>query len=298
MSNGDFAFDERAVMRRLLALIMAAPAEHPDEKWGRSSAFLSAAASTYFLLDPQPRSGVKRFVTRTLERLVQQLSRSTQQRQMEYRGQVRGRIAWPATFKARYGQDYDPTRFVCREVRHQYDTLENQLLRYVVARIHDCIRSVPKALRNGACCYGPGTGDLNPRSTASELADIETVLGRLRRNVRLWEVPLPDQINELHLLRAKTSRVEEYTEVARVYEHYRAIVETYSWEALADASKRVLLLPPDAGPAGEPWIQLGADMLRGQSLVRREPVAAPACRARPVPAARRPLLDRQRHQGG
>lgn len=286
MSNEAGFVDEQGVMRRLLVQIMAASESYLAEGWSQSHALAPAAAATYFLLDPEPGSGVKRFVTEALERLVQQLGRSTQQRQVECRGQVRGRIAWPATFKARYAQDYDPTRFVCREVRHQYDTPENQLLRYMVERIHHCLELVPPALQDGACCYGYGSGDLNPQSTELELRAIETVLSRLRRNVRLREITLPEQITELHLLRAKMSRMEGYIEVARLHEQYQTIVETLSWQALVDTSQRVLLLPAAPGPAGDPWIRLGADMLRKQPLIAEEPVSGGVFREQPEPVPR------------
>ena len=271
--------DEQGVMRALLAQLMTHAPSSLAQKTPQAT--IVTVAKTYFLLDPQ--TGVKQFVTNTLEPLVQQLSRSTQQHQVVYQGQVRGRIAWPATFKARYGQDYNPTRFVCREVRHQYNTLENQLLRYIVERIQECLQLVPPALREGVCCYKPSQGDLTPQPTALALGALATVLGRLRRNLRLWEVTLPQQITARHLLRAKTSPVEAYTEVAQIYEQYCLLVATASWHKLAQVSQRLLLLPATTGIAEEKWITLAADMLRGQSHPSLQPSQATPFKQPPIP---------------
>ncbi len=224
---------------------------------------IAAAAAAYFLLGLDGDGGVGRFVCHTLERLVQQLIRSTEQRRVDYRGQVRGRVLWAATYKQRYTDDCDPTCFVCREVYKRYDTPENQLLKYVVEAIADCLKAVPDELREGICYLPQGAqGRLWPAkagvpsvSTAATLSEMETTLHRLRRNVLLREIETPARITEQHLLRAQTARLEEYQRVAEIYERYRTTVPVPSWEGLVAAQGGVLLLP--ARP-GERWIELTA----------------------------------------
>jgi hypothetical protein len=216
-----------------------------------------AAAATYFLLGLDASGGVEQFVTHTLGRLLLQLIRSTEPRQVEYRGQVRGRILWPATYKLRYCDDYDPTCFVCREVHRRYDTPENQLLKYVMEGIGECLKIVPDVIRHGVC-YRPGSPGRWGWSTARRLARMETALNRLWRNVYLREITVPPRITEQHLLRAQTARLEEYHQVAHIYRRYREVVLEPSWEGLVGTGTWVLPLPARTGGPGDRWIRLGA----------------------------------------
>jgi hypothetical protein len=256
---------ESTVLRRLLGLMMASyPAATREQILSPGAHFATAAA--YFLLDVEPQGGVETFITYTLGRLLRQLNRNTEQRRAEYRGQIRGRIEWTATFKARHRQDYDPTRYVCREVRHQYDTPENQLLKYLVERMGECLQAIPEVIRAGAC-YFPATGNHGPPSTATaaRLGRMEAALNNFRRNVRLQYVTLPQHIDELHLLRAETARMEEYAALARIYRRYRAVVVPPSWAEIVAIGKRMIPLPGHAGPDGDPWIRLGAAVLRASA---------------------------------
>ncbi|MEW5872885.1 MAG: DUF2357 domain-containing protein [Chloroflexota bacterium] len=262
---------EAAVLRYLLSLLLDSA---PLQAWEalQSRGELAGAAAAYFLLDCQPRDslkggpaeapagGVEFFVQVTMRRLLRQLSRSTQRQLSEYRGRVRGRVAWSQTLKARYTQDYDPTRYVCSEVRHQYDTPENQLLKYLLACIQDCLKSVPEALRAGFC-YTPA-GSAGAGSIAQRLAQVEATLAQLQRNTRLRQISLPETVQEFHVLRALTSRTEEYADVARLYQHYQRVVAAPTWARLAEVGRRVLLLPGQRGPQADGWVQLGAQILR------------------------------------
>jgi len=233
-----------------------------EQLWGRFEAEIDlAVAATFFLLSLEWPGGVERFITHSLERLLQQLSRSTERQQVECRGQVRGRIEWPATFKARYAQDYDPSRFVCREVRNRYDTPENQLLKFVMESIDECLKAVPAVVREGVC-YLPDTETALSLVTATRLGRMEATMRRLWRNVRLQEIHVPESITEYHLLRAQTAQLEEYAQVARVYRHYQAIVLRPSRDSLVRVGRHVLPLPCRRGEAEDRWIRLGAAILR------------------------------------
>lgn len=243
------------------------------------------AAATYFVLayfpdrqerplpnvwDKEPRYyqstgliSVEAFVTQVLRRILEQLNRRTERRQIQYRGQVRGRVVWPATYKARTSEGYDPSLFVCQEVQRQYDTLENQLLKYVVTQIDECLKVIPEVIRSGYC-YNVVTN--NTTLTEQRLACIESSLAILRRNVRLREIHLPKYITEEHLLSARTSRQEEYALVADFYCHYRDTVLSHTldskkaWKHLSIAGQRVVPLPVPSKKHAF-WYNLGAAIL-------------------------------------
>jgi hypothetical protein len=252
------------VLQRLIGLLMTPMAPVPIEQV-LPVEMHSVARATYFLLDVGGRCEVETFITYTLNRLLRQLSHNTMQRPVIYRKRVRGRILWPATYKARYGDDYDPSRYVCQEVRHLYDTPENQLLKYVIERLGECLRMVPQVVRAGGCYFGAaGNFQRTALATAKRLEKMEMALNRFRRNIYLHQVSLPSAINEVHLLRSETSRAEEYADVAQLYRRYRKIITMSQWHEVAQIGQRVLPLPERVDAEGEPWINLGVAVIRSQ----------------------------------
>jgi hypothetical protein len=280
-ASGDGAADgagagEPAVLRRLVGHLMApaAPALghlDPPERF--------ALQATYFLLDvdtaggtgatgatgaikTKPTESAETFVTWVLERLLRRLRHTTEQRQVELQDRVRGRVVWPATYKARLGGGYTPALHVCREVRHRFDTPENRLLKYVVERLHECIQAVPAALRTGAC-YLPATGGRSPLGTHERLARMETALRSFRLHPHLREVVLLPRLDDGHVQRAEAARVREYAAAALIYRRYRALVLSPAWpEHVVAAGRRALPLPGSVTPEGDRWIRLGAAVLR------------------------------------
>jgi hypothetical protein len=220
---------------------------------------LALVQAAYFLLDVEPGYDVETFLTSKLERLLRRISRSTEPLQTEYQGRVRGRIIWPASFKARYRQDYDPSRYVCREVKRQYDTPENQLLKFLVERIHEIVRSVPEVIRQGFC-YFPSSE--TPSLIEIRLRQMENALSTFRLDARLRDVSLPPRITESHILRAETARIEDYGDVAKVYRRYRQLVLSPEYQrTMMLVADRVLLLPGRVrGPDGEFWIKIAAEL--------------------------------------
>ncbi|HEY4720399.1 MAG TPA: DUF2357 domain-containing protein, partial [Anaerolineae bacterium] len=230
MAAEDLGASDVPVLRRLVGLLMTTRPTAPDHILDRPAQ--GTARATYFLLNTDDRGDVETLMRHTLDRLLQQLSHNTQQWPVQQRERVRGRIMWPATYKARFAQDYDPTRFVCREVRHAYDTPENQLLKYMLHAIDLCLDAVPLSLLRGAC-YFPDQSNRPPLGLEVWVEQLKTILIRSRRHTRLREVSLPLKIDEVHLLRARMSRVEEYASVARLYENYQAIVLAAGWDGVA-----------------------------------------------------------------
>jgi len=260
-----------AVLQALLAEVLATrPSGFTPAALNAGQQF--AIGATYFLLDvpdpslPAPSVSVERFITYTLGRLLQQLSRVTERQRVAYTGRVHGRIDWPYTIKARYTEEYDPSRYVCREVRRRYDTLENQLLKYLVEEIRACLLAVPRVMRDGGCYYPAGIGSAHPPdATAIRLGRMETALNRARYHVRYREITRPLAPTAEHLLSAERSRQEEYAELVQVYRHYRQMFSAPTrWQYLARAGRRVLPLPARADAEGRLWIQIGAAVVKGE----------------------------------
>jgi hypothetical protein len=250
---------EPAVLRRFLGLLMEPV---PVPPWNEIDQTTRAALQSTFLLLDTGSDDTQTFVTYALERLMRQLDHTTERLQTELQGRVRGRVVWPATVKVRHGRDYDPTRYVCREARHDYDTPENQLLKYIVERVHESLQLVPGVLRSGAC-YFPASGNKIPIATSVRLGAMEVALRNFRRHARMRDVVLPRTITERHLLHAETSRMEEYAMAARVYRRYQSLTASPTWwKEVAAISKRVLPLPGRVLPDGDAWIALGVAAFR------------------------------------
>jgi hypothetical protein len=263
---------ETEVLQHLVSWLMATD---PPLPWaGLVAEARTAVAATYFLLDAvSPASTphgyeatspvtVTQFVNVTLPRLLQRLRRRTEQHRVTYQGQVRGRVDWSHTLKDQHSQDCNPNRYVCREVRHQHDTPENQLLKFTVVKIYECLRLVPPILRHGRC-YSPAKKQppTVQWTTAERLEDIESALVRTHAINRLRNITLPLTISEAHVIQAHRSRTGEYAAAAALYDCYHRIVVDHSWPALVAVGQRVLPLPGTAGSESEPWIQLGASVL-------------------------------------
>lgn len=231
--------------------------------------------ATYFILDLVSAShpiavrdqglstltGVDPFIQLTLARLLLQLSHSTEQHPVQYHAQVRGRILWDATYKARFSEEFNPTVYICSQVRQRYDNPENQLLKYLLESIEAGLKNIPLAIRRGKCYLPQGESRL-PEETTRRLEALETTIHRLKRNARLREITTPSEINERHLLRAGTCRTEEYSVAAELYFQYKRTVLRPSWHSLAATARRILPLPDELNETTRSWIDLAADLLR------------------------------------
>jgi hypothetical protein len=212
-------------------------------------------------LDLSELEGVDPFIHHTLGRLLLQLSHSTVQKQETFHAQVRGRINWSATYKARYGEEYNPTLYVCAQVQHLYETPENQLVKYLVEHIEAALKSIPPEMRCGMC-YLPENRMKSYEDIGRRIETLETAIHRLKRSVRLRSIATPDQIGERHLLRAETARVEEYADAARLYRRYRRLVLQTSWKSLAEVTRHGLPLPGELNDNSRRWVHLAADLYK------------------------------------
>lgn len=259
MTDRSLERESRArVLERLMALLMQ-PAKLP--RWeALPREMQQGLRAACFLLDVQAGRDAETLVLHVLPRLERQLHHRTERVREERRERVRGAISWAGTYRARAGAQGDPTLYVCRETRHEYDTPENQLLRLMVDRLEACRAAVPAPLRGGTSWEGGAV----PRSTPLRLERLRAALAGFRANPRLREVTLPHRATELQLRRAEASRMREYAEVRRLYARYEAVVLAADpWPELVAVARRVLLLPAAEGPEAEPWLQVGAALLRG-----------------------------------
>ena len=74
---------------------------------------------------------------RKLPYRLQRIKTSSTARDRTLRGEVRGRVNWPATLRKRASSDPgDSTVFCCRQTSRNYDIKENQALRALLSVIH------------------------------------------------------------------------------------------------------------------------------------------------------------------
>ena len=252
--------DELAVLRRFVALQLAAPSTVNVAAPGD----VRTAVALALLLDETPGRDLAHFCRYDLPRLLQHLSRRTQGTRTELHGRVRGRIEWPATIKARHSGEYDPTRFVCREVRHQFDTPENQLLVAFLDLLDAAQAGVPAWLRDGALVAAAPLPDEDEAAAASpstsrRLAALRVSTQRARRNVYLRQVTPPPQVTDEQRRRARQADVPEYGRVLALYTHvddHLRRPDTVAARAYAAAVfQRVLPLPATLTPRADGWLQ-------------------------------------------
>lgn len=229
--------------------------------WSQQPAHvIGSVRASYFLLDEN--TGVHRFMTARLTPLLAQLRRRVQWDQVEYDGMVRGRILWPATVRARNRRGQDPARFVCRRTCNQFDTPENQLLRYVLRQVSEAIRAIPPPVRYGGW-YSASLTD-GTRSIAGRLQEIEVNLFAAQHHVQLRSVSVPVYVDERWSAAARRSRSTVYAELVDLYRAYVHLVQSAALAPLVRVARRGLALPASAEAAGEPWLRFAAAVLRGE----------------------------------
>ena len=255
--------EEIAVLRRFVALQLAASPAAAAAAPGDVGTIVALA----LLLDDTPGRDLAHFCRTDLPRLLQHLSRRTQGTRTVLHGRVRGRIEWPATIKARHSGEYDPTRFVCREVRHQFDTPENQLLVAFLDLLDAAHAAVPAWLRDGTLVVGAappgedagdGPADATP-STQRRLAALRVSTARARRNVYLRQVTPPPVVTDEQRRRARQADMPEYGRVLALYTHVDAYLrrpDDVAARAYAAAVfRRMLPLPAVLTPRADGWLQ-------------------------------------------
>jgi hypothetical protein len=238
MPSPDFVLIRDHFIRCLITRPQPAPAPGLERQIKRVAFLVSEPVATYLL--------------QFMPILLRQLSRATEPERHEQRGQIRGRVDWAATHRARLSQHNDPTLFICRQTRRQYATPENELVVYVLHALQRLIQAVPSCLRIGL--FGAPQANQSFAPTEARLAQYLHRLREYQQHVYLRDIPRPDRITSQHLLRAKTSKTEWYGRVAQFYTAHSAFLN----EAESMPAPTQIVLPGELSPLGEAALQLAA----------------------------------------
>ncbi len=251
--------DRETVLTTLIGHLMSLSLISIDQLFPKTKQ-QSIVRSIYFLLDNKSPGNLYQFVSHTLPRIIEQLHHTTTRVNVEYQGRVRGRVVWPATYKARFSQDYNPNLYSCRQVQSFFDTPENQLLKHVIEEIHHRLQAVPEVIRSGFLSAAENPTLL---PIVNRLQVLETRIQETLRNIYLRQITSISQVTPLHLQRAENSRLEEYAAIASLY---RQLIERSDWHPFHMDGQRFLLLPNRANLETEVWIQVAAALVRTYHL--------------------------------
>ncbi|MCI0649373.1 MAG: hypothetical protein L0332_24175 [Chloroflexi bacterium] len=224
----------------------------PQQLLDSNNSLREALCAACFLANTGEGVDVRHFLDETVPLLLRQLNRTTEQQQVQYINRIRGKVDWPATYKARYHNEHNLALFVCHQPLRQNDTLENQLLKYMLSAIEQLLPCVPDILLSAA----RWSAGLKPNWMRERLEAMLPRLRLLRNHIRLREVTLPPFITVNHLLRARTSKIGFYGLVAQLYEQYEGIVLHTQWEYIRPVFRQTLLLPTDE--EGDIYLRIAA----------------------------------------
>lgn len=211
--------------------------------------------AAYLLADTHGDYDVLTFVSETLPLLLRQLRRTTRRERVTYQGEVRGRIDWPATSKARLQNEVNPALYVCRPPLRQDDTPENQLVKFLLERLSELTHDMTEELQQAEVwtAVSPHATPFHPR-----LTQIAFHLRQTLNHARLRAVKTPAAITPQHLNKARAAKIELYGYVARLYGQYERVAVGGSWPDVYPILRRAIVLPAPHTPFGDACIQLAA----------------------------------------
>ncbi|MCA9935405.1 MAG: hypothetical protein KC415_15825 [Anaerolineales bacterium] len=209
----------------------------------------------YFLADSHDKQDVLTFVSDTLPLLLRQLQRTTRRERIAFQGQIRGRVDWPATTKARLQNEVNPALYVCRPPLRQDNTPENQLLKFLLEAIDRLIRDLSLDMQNAELWTAVSDTHF---PFSQRLAQITFHVRQALGHARLRPVETPEMVTARHLVKARASKTELYGLVAQLYDQYKVVVVDGRWLDLLPIFGRTILLPDPAVPLGDTCIQLAA----------------------------------------
>jgi hypothetical protein len=242
-------------------LIMAHALQRPPaidaaifQRAARLPGLLGGMTAIGFLLyrSAEPRTpSVKHFLFETAPVLLQQFNHVSQARRVTLHGHARGRIDWAGTYKARYAQDASPALFVCLPSWRGFDLPENQLFKYMLQAVQHCLDRIEPSVRSWHAWGAAVQQAAAPQPIGAELAALAHRVRIYSTHIHLRDIEVPPAISGHHLLAARTSKNELYTQVADLYDLYHAIVEApdrAQWQTIIGAV--LPLLPPSADDFG------------------------------------------------
>lgn len=228
----------------------------PQQWLDEDEALRRGFCAAYFLADTREGLDIGRFAGETLPMLLRQLHRDSRHERITYQGQVRGRVDWPATQKARYQRDVNPALYVCRQPQRCDDTLENQLLKYLLVALAQLVYTLPPHLLAAERWTADGAAE--PEWLARRVQTIAHNLRPALAHVRLRQIEPPERITSRHLLKARTSKIELYSVVATLFTQYEQVIIRSRWTAIRPILRQTILLPSPGSEVGDRCIRLAA----------------------------------------
>lgn len=248
-TNGKSPVDDAVIVRdRFIGHLVTARSGELDQT--ADLLHLEQIGWVSFLLGPH----ATHFIDVTVPSLLYQLSRQTIREQVETHGRVQGRVDWPSTYKSRLSQDNDPSVLVCRQVRRQYATPENELFKYVLEWLQHVLGDTSSDLRSGIFWTQPNLG--HAASVAVALSARYEQMQRYLSHIYLRDITAPNRITGRHLQKALVAKTEEYAEVAVIYEKCTQIASIDQVSTIAELVRHCLVLPTGMSTEAERLSQL------------------------------------------
>lgn len=188
----------------------------------------------HFILRPS----VVRFVEELPQRL-RNVKTQTESVRSVSKGQVNGRINWPATLKERYSTNpRDRSLFVTDDRSENYDIAENVVLKRLLSIIYRTLEDCEEYLRTDY--------DWVTDRWRENLELVETMQRVFERNVHVKRIRKPEayEPTERMLERARSARNPVYVDAARLLDSYRASVDSNP-EAIAELLRETTITPDD-----------------------------------------------------
>ena len=224
---------------------------------GRYSVF-----ATYFLL-ASPSNQVENFLKHTLFQLLSRLASKSERIRQETVGEIRGRIDWPQTQKARVENGWNGNVFVCRKVDRHLDRPENRVLRALIAAIARCLNSVPSWMRNGV-----GYGKERAIPSLPRIRTMESTIALAKKHVLFSELQ-DNSVSDNDLFALDTSRIRGYEDVLKIYRYYDRFVLQGTWDAIFEKDYFKLPLPGELSTESLRWIRLAKSCGQASKVTRK-----------------------------
>ena len=207
---------------------------------------VTATCFVLYRMHTVDQSSAHRLLFHTAPQLVHQLNRTAISNRVVLRDRPRGKIDWPATYKARAAEGMNSTLFICLESQRRYSRPENQLLKWVIFQIERCLDRVPAEM-NDWLAWGWNRVDRSggEEIIGEDLAVLRHKVRQIGMDMALRHVEMPRSIEDRHLRAARSSKNRLYSEVADLYDVFAATVVDPHWDAWSTMVRETFPLPPD-----------------------------------------------------
>lgn len=200
---------------------------------------LEILKSIHFLLNENVKDLIK-----NIPYLFRNLSHSTNKKDLECRGIIKGSINWNKTIKIRYSKGFnDSSLFVCSPPLKHYDLIENRILKFILKKI---IFHFEKNLTffDLKQISNINFENLNKeyKSWYNQVEDIYKLSIQTMRNVYFNDIGDLDYVSAADLNKLYNHRNNLYHNVAKVFELYENIFIIENKNFLADLIRKQLIV--------------------------------------------------------